>query len=60
MDRHIKDLENQPTASCPVCGAEDCQIIYIYDGELMGCENCYDDEMSTMDYWDWLERYGDE
>lgn len=59
MDRHLKDLESQKLPICPVCGVEDCQTIYIYDGELMGCEYCYEDEMSTMDYWDWFERYGD-
>ena len=34
---------------CPVCG-EECETIYKKDGEILGCENCFE----AVDAWEAL------
>jgi hypothetical protein len=55
MDRHLKDLESQKNVFCPMCG-EECETIYTLDGDVLGCENCWDDDIIQTNSWDWLEK----
>ncbi len=55
MDRHLNDLAKQELPVCPECGGE-CQTIYLLDGEVLGCENCWDDLIVKVDAWDWQAK----
>lgn len=37
---------------CPVCG-EECEGLYIADGDVIGCDCCVD----RVDAWDWLSSH---
>ena len=52
MDRHLKDLESQKLPICPRCDGE-CESIYTLDGEVLGCENCYDYDIIITDSIEW-------
>jgi|GEM_PF-6155113 len=52
MDRYLKYLESQKLPICPRCD-EECESIYTLDGEVLGCENCYDHDIIITDSIEW-------
>lgn len=55
MDRHLSESEKLPI--CPLCDGE-CESIYTLDGEVLGCENCYDHDIIITDSWEWQDKHG--
>ena len=60
----IRDAERNgypeaPDVHCPVCG-EDCERVYIFDGDVIACDRCYDRYIKEVDSWEWWEAEKDD
>lgn len=50
-DAELNVMPSEDPVKCPVCG-EECDTVYLQGSEVIGCENCIDEQ----DAWEWREQ----
>lgn len=63
-DAHEGAEEPVGVTRCPICGSDEFTVIYVQDGEAIGCDACLDAKVRCphcgSEAWDTLIWFGDE